>query len=95
QILLAELQHRVRNILAVIRSIISRSNDGERSTEEYVQHLQGRISALARTQVLLTRRAGASVDLEDMIRDELLAQVAIDEQFSLSGPDVELSPKAA
>jgi PAS domain S-box-containing protein len=95
KVLLAELQHRVRNILAVIRSIVSRSDDGERSAEEYVQHLQGRITALARTQVLLTRRAGAVVDLEDMIRDELVGQAAKDEQFTLAGPDIELSPKAA
>jgi len=93
--LLAELQHRVRNILAVIRSIIRRSNDEERSTEDYVQHLEGRISALARTQVLLTRKPGAGVDLENMIRDELLAQVADEEHISISGPDVTLAPKAA
>lgn len=95
KMLLAELQHRVRNILAVIRSMVNRSNDGERSSEDYVHHLQGRVSALARTQVLLTRRAGAGVDLQEMIRDELLAQAAKEGQFSLSGPDVELSPKAA
>jgi PAS domain S-box-containing protein len=95
KMLLAELQHRVRNILAVIRSIISRSDNGDRPTEEYIQHLQGRISALARTQVLLTRKAGAGVDLEYMIRDELLAQAAQEGQIELEGPDVELSPKAA
>lgn len=95
EILLAELQHRVRNILAVIRSMIRRSNDGERSTDDYVQHLEGRLSALARTQVLLTRSAGANVNFEDMIRDELLAQAAKEAQFSIAGPDVALSPKAA
>ncbi|MCC2978812.1 PAS domain S-box protein [Sphingomonas sp. IC4-52] len=95
QVLLAELQHRVRNILAVTRSIISRSDDGERSAEEYVEHLQGRISALARTQVLLTRSAGAPVDLELLIRDELLAQVADEDQISLEGDDVSISPKSA
>ena len=93
--LLAELQHRVRNILAVTRSIISRSDDGERPTEEYVQHLQGRMAALARTQVLLTRSAGAEIELQDLIRDELLAQVASEDRFTLEGPDVALSSKAA
>jgi PAS domain S-box-containing protein len=95
QILLAELQHRVRNILAITRSMVSRSNDGERSTEEYVHHLLGRIGALARTQVLLTRAVGQPVDLENLIRDELVSQVASEEQFSLQGDDVALSPKAA
>lgn len=94
-VLLAELQHRVRSILAVVRSIVSRSDDGERETEDYVRHLQGRISALARTQILLTRSPGADVDLEDMIRDELLAQAARPDQFWLDGPDVPQSPKAA
>jgi PAS domain S-box-containing protein len=93
--LLAELQHRVRNILAVTRSIISRSDDGERSLEEYVQHLQGRIGALARTQVLLTRAAGQAVDLETIIVDELQSQAALPEQFAVAGPEVRLSPKTA
>ena len=93
--LLAELQHRVRNILAMTRSVVNRTDDGERSAQDYVQHLQGRISALARTQVVLTRRAGAAVDLEDLVRDELLAQVASADQFALSGVEVQLSPKAA
>ena len=95
KILLAELQHRVRNILAVMRSIISRSYDAERTAEDYVQHLEGRISALARTQVQLTRHPGAGVDLEDMIRDELVAQATREAQFALDGPDVDLAPKAA
>jgi PAS domain S-box-containing protein len=93
--LLAELQHRVRNILAVTRSIISRSDDGHRSTEEYVQHLQGRIGALARTQVLLTRTAGQPVDLTDIILDELQSQAASEDQYTLEGADVRLSPKTA
>lgn len=95
KVLLAELQHRVRNILAIVRSVVSRSDDGERPASDYVQHLQGRLSALGRTQVLLTRRAGVGIDLEDMIRDELLAQIASEKQFTLDGPEVELSPKAA
>lgn len=95
QVLLAELQHRVRNILAITRSIISRSNDGERSLDEYMHHLLGRIGALARTQVLLTRAVGEPVDLQDLIRDELLAQAASEDQFALEGEDVALSPKAA
>ena len=93
--LLAELQHRVRNVLAVTRSIARRSNDGERSTEDYVQHLDGRLAALARTQVLLTRKADAGVALEDLVRDELHVQVASEGQVDIAGPEVELAPKAA
>lgn len=95
ELLLAELQHRVRNILAVIRSIVRRSQDSADTVEDYVQHLDGRISALARVQVSLTRQAGAGVELEDVLREELLAQVAQESQFELDGPPVLLSAKAA
>jgi PAS domain S-box-containing protein len=95
RVLLAELQHRVRNILAVMRSIVRRSNNGERSAEEYARHLDGRVTALARTQILLTRKPGAGVNLDEIVRDELIAQAASEEQFSIEGPDLELAPKAA
>ncbi|NEU34913.1 histidine kinase, partial [bacterium LRH843] len=71
KILLAELQHRVRNLLAMMRSIVRKSTDSHDTVEDYVAHLTGRIDAMGRTQVLLTRASGASVDLENLIRDEL------------------------
>lgn len=93
--LLAELQHRVRNILAVIRSIAARTAESSETAEEYARHLAGRLDSLARTQVLLTRDAGAGVDLEMVVREELLSQAAQEEQIDVGGPDVSLSAKAA
>ncbi|KEO92926.1 hypothetical protein EH32_14130 [Erythrobacter litoralis] len=93
-LLLAELQHRVRNLLAMVRSIIRQSADGYDEVEDYVAHLTGRIDAMARTQVMLTRKAGAAVDLESLIRDEL-ARVAEEDRLVMEGPAVELSAKAA
>ena len=46
-------------------------------------------------QHLLTRSPGAGVNLEDMIREELLAQAAQESQIDVEGPEVSLSPKAA
>jgi two-component sensor histidine kinase len=94
-LLLAELQHRVRNILAVIRSMVRRTHEEGQSAEEFIQHLEGRLGALARTQVLLTRTIDAGVDLELLIRDELISQAAPDDEVRIEGPDVKLPPKAA
>jgi len=94
RLLLAELQHRVRNLLAMVRSIIRQSAEGYDDVDDYVAHLTGRIDAMARTQVLLTRKAGASLDLESLIRDEL-ARVAEEDRLAMAGPTVELSAKAA
>ncbi len=94
-VLLAELQHRVRNILAVIRSIAARTAESTETAEDYAMHLEGRLASLARTQVLLTRAPGSGVDLELMVREELLAQAAQADQIEVEGPDIGLSPKAA
>ncbi|HYW16723.1 MAG TPA: CheR family methyltransferase [Allosphingosinicella sp.] len=93
--LLAELQHRVRNILAVIRSMVRRTHEEGQTAEEFIQHLEGRLGALARTQVLLTRAVDAGVDLDTLIRGELLAHPAGKDQVRIAGPDVELPAKAA
>jgi two-component sensor histidine kinase len=50
---------------------------------------------LARTQTLLTRGAGAGVDLEGMIRDELLTLGTEEDRFAVTGSPITLAPKAA
>lgn len=94
-VLLAELQHRVRNILAVIRSMVRRTHEEGQTAEDFIQHLEGRLDALARTQVLLTRRIDGGISLELLIRDELESQAAPDDEVRIDGPDVRLAPKAA
>jgi PAS domain S-box-containing protein len=94
-LLLAELQHRVRNILATIRSVARRTYQNARSLQEFGQHLEGRIDSLARTQSLLTLSPGGGVDLQSMILDELHAQSASPDQLRCEGPDVTLAPKTA
>src|SRR5581483_2927723 len=95
RVLLAELQHRVRNILAVIRVMAARTAENAASVEDFVAHFDGRLGALARAQVVLTRAAGAGIDLESLVREELLAQSAADDQVRIAGPTVELGPKTA
>ena len=94
EVLLAELQHRVRNIMAVIRTVAARSVQNSTSVEEYAARLNGRLEALARTQVILTRQAGMGVDLETIVRDELLAEASYMGQVDIQGPPVRLSAKA-
>jgi two-component sensor histidine kinase len=93
--MIAELQHRVRNILAIIRSIVSRTAETSETVEDMSAHLDGRMAALARTQVQLTRSPDAGVDLEGLVRDELVAQVADEDRVTIDGPELLLSPKAA
>lgn len=96
QLLVAELQHRVRNVLTVVRAVFARTTEAGGDAAEIADHFKGRLDALARTQVLSTRNPSRTVDLEDLIRDELLSVGASDgPRISLSGPDVTLEHKQA
>lgn len=96
RLLLAELQHRVRNTLGVVRSIARRSAETSATVEEYAAHLDGRLNAFARTQALVTRDPEGGVDLEYLVVEELLAYNAREgEQMRVSGPAVRFQPKAA
>lgn len=94
-ILLAELQHRVRNIMAMIRSVTARTADTAASVQDYAELMSGRLMALARAQTLLTRAVNTGADLGTLVRDELAAHAHHEEQYELSGPELTISPKAA
>jgi len=91
----AELNHRVRNILAIIRSIARRSAASGSSVEEYQMHLDGRLAALGRIQGALIRDPGGGLDLEDIIVNELAAFDAHRSAARLSGPRVRLNSRAS
>lgn len=94
-ILLAELQHRVRNILALTRAIAARTGQRAQSVTEYSELIVGRLMAFGRVQALLTRAANISVGIRSIVHDEVSVQAQHKGQYSFEGPDVELSPKAA
>ncbi|WP_419899134.1 PAS domain S-box protein [Roseomonas sp. USHLN139] len=94
-VLLAELQHRVRNIMAVIRSVASRTARSAGSVEEYRDLMSGRLLTLARVQALLTRSANMGASIHAVIRDELVAAAGEERQFDIAGPELLLSAKAA
>jgi len=97
RLLLAELQHRVRNTLGVIRALAWRTAKASGTTEVCAHLLAGRLDVFARVQDAVTRDPLASVDLEALVASELHAQAAqvVEHQVSLSGPPVRLQAKAA
>lgn len=93
---LAEVQNRIRNVLAVVRSIARRTAETSETIEDYSSTFEGRINAYARTLTLLELGDEAGVDLEYLVADELLTVQARDgEELNISGPEMRLRPKAA
>jgi PAS domain S-box-containing protein len=96
QLLLAELQHRVRNTLSVIRMVARRTAESSVTVDEMAAHLDGRIEAFARVQAVVTRDPGAGVGLRDLIESEMLAHAVREgERLHIDGPALTLSPRAA
>jgi PAS domain S-box-containing protein len=94
-LLLGELQHRARNLLGVVRSVVRRTVKNATTIEDLAAHLEGRLSTLARTQGVLSRDGSAAVELEELVRDELVAVAAREEQLTVRGPLVRLRRQAA
>ena len=94
-VLLAELQHRVRNIMSTIHALAWRTRASVGSVDEYAERLCARLMSLARTQSLLTRGANVGVCLRGMLEEEIAAQTPAAAAYHLQGEDVLLPPKAA
>jgi two-component system CheB/CheR fusion protein len=95
ELLMSELQHRVKNILAVVRSIAMRSVESADTLEDFNERFFGRIDALARTQGVLANRGAEGLTLHELIRDELTAITDQTAQVRVDGPPVLLRDKAA
>jgi two-component sensor histidine kinase len=91
--LMAELEHRVKNMLAVVAAVIERTREDTKSKEEFVSSLRGRIQAMAGAQALLSESRWRGVNLTSLIRAEL-DPYAKASNTNLDGPAVYLTAEA-
>jgi PAS domain S-box-containing protein len=93
QVLLArEVDHRARNALAVIQSIIRLTR--AKTVDDYVLAIEGRIKALSRAHTLLSDSRWHGADLATLVADELAPYRAGD-KVTCGGPDISLQPATA
>jgi two-component sensor histidine kinase len=92
--LMGELEHRVKNILAVVGVIIDRAREDCQTNCEILSSLRGRIQSMAETQTLLGRSRWKGVALRELIRTEL-TPYANGINTVIEGPAVQLSPDAS
>ena len=92
-LLLGELDHRVKNILAIVSSIVSQTLKSGLSPDAFTEAIKGRIEAITRAHNLLTNRGPSSVGtLHNLIDTEL--QPYRGRELFIDGPDIVLTPKA-
>ena len=93
-LMVRELHHRVKNTLATVQAIMGSTARSATSIDEFQNALIGRISALAKTHVLLSDEE--PVGFADILHSELAAfDDGNDNRISLSGPPVEIPPQLA
>lgn len=91
-----ELNHRVKNTLANVLSIVALTRRRATTLPEFADSLEGRIRALSATHDLLTQSDWGTTPVALVIRAELApyAQDAL-RHLTIEGPDVELAPNDA
>lgn len=97
KVLMAELQHRTRNLLAMTQSIATQTIRRSPSLEAFGREFERRLQALGRVQALITGTDYGNVDLRDLITAELQAYDLMplgQDKVNLEGPAVALPVRA-
>lgn len=95
-LLIAELDHRVRNTLMIVTSLIAQTVKTTESPEAFADSIEGRIQALSRVHGLLTQSNWDRADLRDVVLGELVPYCAENkENITVGGKEnVVLTQKA-
>ncbi|APG46082.1 HWE histidine kinase domain-containing protein [Phaeobacter porticola] len=95
QLLISELNHRVRNILNLMRGLVTQTKGTARTLTEFTDNLDGRIHSLARAHDQLTNEQWEPASLQALIKCELEAYSSgRADEVVISGPDALIAPQA-
>jgi two-component system CheB/CheR fusion protein len=96
RLLLHELNHRVKNTLAVVQAIAHQTLRNAKTSKDFVQAFEGRVAALGSAHDLLVRSDWRGADLESLAREQLRPYISDDpSRAQIEGPPVLLVPNLA
>ena len=94
RLMIAELNHRVKNSLAVVQSLAHQSFSQDRNREEALGIFEGRLQALASANTILTDQMWEHADLQ-AIAEAALRPHGDAGRIRIDGPQVSIKPKFA
>ncbi len=94
ELLIAELNHRVRNVLALIRGLVSQTGGGASDVASYVASLNGRVQALARAHDQATSQNWGPSEIASLFDNEIAALGKAAQFIKVEGHPVLLQPQA-
>src|SRR5262249_23751410 len=98
QLLIAELNHRVKNTLAIVQSIASHTHHSAVTTADFVKSFTSRLQALSQAHDVLTQTNGSGVSLRQVV-DAALSPFAgvgsATSRVTVKGPEVWMAANTA
>jgi PAS domain S-box-containing protein len=96
ELVMRELTHRAKNLLAVILSIATQTGRSSNTVEDFHERFSARLQGLAASHDLLVHRSWQGASIDEIAKSQLAPFVDTGtERLHLSGPDVVVTPKAA
>ena len=95
-LLMAELDHRVKNMLSTVQALAAQSEASTETLEEFLGSFDGRLEAMSRSHSLLTKSRWEGGDLGALIREEMAPFTSKTKRPTLVMPPgaIMLRPKA-
>jgi two-component sensor histidine kinase/CheY-like chemotaxis protein len=94
QLLMEELNHRVKNTLASVQAIAQHTLRSTRDDPaEFASKFAGRVQSLARAHSMLTSTVWKGADLRDLIRDQLALCPIDPSRLTAAGPAIHMAPQ--
>jgi two-component system CheB/CheR fusion protein len=92
--MMRELDHRVKNLLAIILSIAEITARSNNDIGSYKNDFRGRLESMARTHNLLAQTQWTGLDLRSLVEEEIRS-LAPANTVTVEGPALDISPSAA
>ena len=94
-VLIAELNHRVKNTLAIVQSLASQTARSSASMDEFVQSFTGRIHSLSVAHNVLTETNWSNASVGDLVASQVDLTAGTGNRITMSGPQAFLAPQPA
>ena len=96
RLLLRELTHRSKNLLAVIQAMARQTSRHARSIDGFLEQFSARLQALAASHDLLVRESWYGASLDELVHSQLAAFIeGGGGRIAIEGPPIALKPEAA
>ncbi len=95
QLLLDELNHRVKNTLAMVQSIARLTLREAKDPAAFAESFTGRIQALSGAHNVLTASSWHGAEVASLVRDQLILGDTNERRFRYRGPSINLDPQSA